>query len=373
MCKKFPKTEVVTHVLYSGLGGHSAVLFALLENGFKRNAKHTIVFAGVEQPPCEYIRRCQNLQVSFFYVSKTAGKGDIDFLLRLRRQLKELNPNILFLHGLSAMPAVVLLKMFYLGKGPFVLLRETQANDLKSRREWITLAISHVFADRIVHLTEDAAQGAAKRLGRFAISGKVAIVANGLDTDFFYKAPWGNHKRMAFHIGMQSRLQPNKDHVTLIKAFAMVCNRNPDKCFHLHIAGDGATLKNIEDLIKECRIEKNVTLYGMLGQKDLRDFLHNLDFYVHCTHGETMSTAIMQALSCGLPVIASDVSGVNNMVLPEAGLLYNPGDPVDLVSKLESLIASPMEANKWRKQARDYALANYAISATVKSYEALIP
>lgn len=368
-----PLSPHVIHVLYSGLGGHSAVLFSLLEAGFMRTARHSIVFAGVEPPPFEYVRRCEDLQVSWDYFSKLSGKQNLRFLWGFKRKIAALNPDVLFLHGLSAIPAVALLKIFTLKKQPYVLLRETQANDLKSRREWITLAIAHRFADRIVHLTEDAAEGAALRLWRVASPEKVAIVPNGLDTSFYIPAPAERKVDECFHIGMQSRLQPNKDHPTLIRAFALLREQHPDKQFHLHIAGEGSTYKAIEELIKKYHLVHHTTLHGMLGRDALRDFLHKLDIYVHATHGETMSTAIMQALSCGLPVIASDVSGVNNMVRPEAGLLYRPGDVADLAKKLEGLIRDPMAAETWRKLARNYAVKNYAISATVKSYEALIP
>ena len=100
---------------------------------------------------------------------------------------------------------------------------------------------------------------------------------------------------------MQSRLQPNKDHMPLIRAFAQICKCFPEKQFHLDIAGNGSTYIEILELIKQMGLSKFVTLYGTLVKFELLDFLNNLDIYVHCTHGETMSNSIMQALSCGLP------------------------------------------------------------------------
>ncbi|MBK8495622.1 MAG: glycosyltransferase family 4 protein [Chitinophagaceae bacterium] len=44
-------------------------------------------------------------------------------------------------------------------------------------------------------------------------------------------------------------------------------------------------------------------------------FLQSLDIYVHASLGETMSTAIMQAMACKLPIVASDVNGINNMII----------------------------------------------------------
>src|SRR5690554_4949256 len=101
---------LVAHVLYSGLGGHSAVLFSLLENGFMSAHQHEVLFVGVEVPPMEYSSRCEQLGVPWHYIPKEAGKGNLRFLLKLQRKLSSLSPDVLFLHGLSAMPAVALLK-----------------------------------------------------------------------------------------------------------------------------------------------------------------------------------------------------------------------------------------------------------------------
>jgi glycosyltransferase involved in cell wall biosynthesis len=362
----------VTHILYSGLGGHSAVLFALIEGGFMRDAQHSVLFVGVETPPAEYFLRCKKLRIDCHYLPKLSASGHLKFLLTLTRQCASSNPDVLFLHGLAAMPSVALLKLFRRGRQPFVLVRETQANHLKSRREWLSLALAHRYADRIVHLTEEAADGAALHLKRFIRLEKVTVVPNGLDTNFYKPtAIWPNNDGVV-NIGMQSRLQSNKDHATLIAAFLLVCQRHPDKRFHLHIAGDGSTYPAIAQMIRVRNLNAITTMHGMLDQIGIRDLLRKLDFYVHCTHGETMSTAIMQALSCGLPVIASNVKGVANMVRPEAGLLYMPGDAVDLANRVDELLNNPDEAQKWRLRARIYALKHYAIATTICKYQSLL-
>lgn len=362
----------VAHIIYSGLGGHSAVLFALLEGGFMRGAQHTIVFAGVEEPPKEYIRRCEALKVKWHYVPKQAGKKYLKFMFSIRNKLIELNSEILFLHGLAAIPAIALIKFFSFGRKPFILVRETQANDLKSVRDWVSLGLAHRFADSVVHLTEEASKGALLRLGKIADVSKVSVVGNGLDTDFYCPVTHTEHMNGVIHIGMQSRLQPNKDHSTLIKAFSLVRDRHPDKKLHLHIAGDGSTYQTIEQMVKTNNLSQITTLHGLLDQYHLRDLLQRLDIYVHCTHGETMSTAIMQALSCGLPVIASNVAGVSNMVLRDVGMLYQPGNVDDLAEKINVLIANSESAHQLGLHARNYALKTFSISRTVESYENLI-
>ena len=336
-------------------------------------AHHHVLFVGVESPPSEYLRRCENIRAAWHYLPKEAGKGHLKFQLAIYRQIVANDPDLLFLHGLAAMPAVALLKIFSSDKKPFVLVRETQANNLKTRIDWISLFLAHRFVQRIVHLTDEAANGAAQRLRGFTRTANVTVVPNGLDTDFYTPTKSDSGGKGVVHIGMQSRLQPNKDHTTLISGFMQICQRHPAMHFHLHIAGDGSTCSAIKQMVHQSGLSGVTTMHGMLDQSRLRNFLNGLDIYVHCTHGETMSTAIMQALSCGLPVIASHVPGVANMVLPEAGLLYRPGDPIDLADKLDELLGNPDTLQAWRQRARSYAVKNYSIAATVCAYQALVP
>ena len=320
----------------------------------------------------DYIRRCSNLQISWTYVSKVSGKQNLAFQISLAQKLVKIKPDVLFLHGSAAIPAVFLLKIVRLVPQMFVLLRDTQANHLKTKREWFFIAVAYQIADKIVHLTDEAAKGTLKQLGCMVRQEKVHIIPNGLDTAFYSPTDEPKNSDGVIHIGMQSRLQSNKDHPTLIEAFVQVCHRHPVKRFHLHIAGDGSTYATIQELIQRNNLSNVTTLYGTLGQLDLRDFLRGLDIYVHCTHGETMSTALMQALSCGLPTVASNVPGVSNMITADAGILYKPGDSNDLAEKISWLVNNPEERKQWGDKAREYALANFSVSAAVRAYETIL-
>jgi glycosyltransferase involved in cell wall biosynthesis len=370
--KKSYQTRVV-HLLYSGLGGHSAVLFSLIEGGFMKNSDHHIFFVGVEYPSVHYISRCESLNINWSYESKTSGKNRLGFIISIFRKLNSLKADILFLHGLAALPSIIFLRIFtQWGKRPLVLIRETQANHLKSRKEWILLALAHVFANNIVHLTKEAADGACNYLRWFYNARKVSVIPNGLNTNYF--RPRNNRRKdtSVIRIGMQSRLQSNKDHMTLIAAFVLVCRKMPSTQFELHIAGDGDTREFIEKKAKQLELGDRVIMHGMLGQADLQKFLNGLDIYAHCTYGETMSTAIMQALASGLPIIASDVDGVNNMINSSVGFLYQPGDEYDLAKKIGCLIDDPAQAMNLGLGAREFAVTNYGIDVAVDSYEKLL-
>jgi glycosyltransferase involved in cell wall biosynthesis len=359
--------KCVVHVIYSGLGGHSAVMLGLLNAGFFAGADHLVLLAGVEPPLPDTVERLERRRITWRYVPKLPGRGHVAFYQTLRREIFMANPSVVFVHGLAAVPSVVL----HWSKA-VVLVRETEA--AKSIKDWGVLAVAHASADAVVHLTEDAAQTATVKLRLLQRPGKVHIIGNGLDVDFFSPAPRGNAGLLAaspLRLGMVARLQPNKDHFTLIAAFARLCECRPQLNAMLEIAGDGSTRPALAAEIARRGLEDRVVLHGTLCAEGVRDLLRRLDIYVHATLGETMSNSIMQAMAVGLPVIASDVSGVTNMVTPDLGRLYASRDADALFAAICDWLDDPEAARRHGAAARAHALAHFDATQTARAYEAL--
>ncbi len=362
----------IVHVIYSGLGGHSAVMFSLLEAGFMGQADHHVVLAGIEEPPRDYTDRLDAIGVGWSHVGKHEGRAHLDFYRRLRRALFAPGTDVVYLHGVAAIPAVAMM----LGRrrqGPVVVLRETEPTQVKTRRVWVMLALAHLCTDAVVHLTIEAAADAQAKLHFLHRQTKVHVISNGLDTEFFSpaaaarRAPEG-----VLRLGMQSRLQPTKDHLTLIEAFARLRAAYPDRTLVLEIAGDGPTRPAIKARIAALGLGNHVTLHGMLGRDEVRDFLNRLDIYVHSSFGETQSNAILQAMATGLPVVASDVPGISNMVRPGLGLLHRSADAGDLAGRIGQLIDDPALARQLGQAARAQAVSAYGAQASAHAWEALI-
>ena len=85
-----------------------------------------------------------------------------------------------------------------------------------------------------------------------------------------------------------------------------------------------------------------------------------------------MSTAIMQAMACGKPVVASDVPGINNMIQHNTtGILVPPKDPVALADALTRLINNPAMADQLANNAFNFAVANYSNKKMLDNYKAI--
>ncbi|WP_299792807.1 glycosyltransferase family 4 protein [uncultured Marivita sp.] len=359
----------VVHVLYSGLGGHGAVMFGMLDAGFFSRAEHLVLLTGVEPPVKDYVNRLDRDNIVWRYVPKKPGHGYVEFYRHLRHAIFENCPDLVFVHGLATIPSVVW------NKSPaLVLVRETEPQSTKSIKDWGALAVAHASVDAIVYLTDDAAKVAADHLRVLHRQDKVSIIGNGLDVDFYSPASKDAEKLLArpvVRLGMVARLQPKKDHSTLIDAFDHLCADRPSLDLKLEIAGDGSTRQMLEDDILRRGLQDRVTFHGTLGAEGVRDLLRSLDIYVHATFGETMSNSIMQAMAVGLPVVASAVSGVTNMVTPEVGLLYPSGDSSSLRATLNDLLDNPDEARRLGKAARAHAVRHYDAKLTARAYEEL--
>ncbi len=360
--------KILTHYLYSGLGGHGSVFFSLVEADKEHEFDYRAVFCGIEELREEYKNSCERLALPYEYVKKKRGRGAYFKVFRIFSRIR---PSVLFLHGVSF--SIVSATWYKITRpGTRILVRDTQAHHLKSKSEWFWMFFCLLFSNRMIFLTPESAAGVRKRFGWFARKKKLVVIPNGLKIENYKPVAIKPAAATDFVIGMQSRLQPIKDHPVLIKAFKQLKEMNPGKKLSLHIAGDGETMPQLKKMVAELGLEDSVKLFGMLNGNELISFMGSLDIYVHATFGETLSNSIMQSLACGLPTIASNVWGVNNMIWPDQnGLLYESGNAEQLASEINELVGNEEKRRRLGAAARQFALDHYDNAVMFRSYREL--
>lgn len=359
----------ILHILYSGLGGHGNVFFSIVK-GDQQHVFHTeALFCGIEDIQPDYVRKCESMAIPYTFLKKSPGL-DLPTLRRIYGLLKKQKPDTVFLHGPTLLLPAIAYKLFS-GRRR-IIVRDTQAHHLKTKKEWVFLALAGLFANRLVFLTEEARAGAVNKLRLRFLFRRTSIIPNGLDTEIYRPVPPRNIDKTVV-IGMQSRLQRIKDHPVLLQAFARLSAGMPEREFRLRIAGDGETMEELKALTNSLDIQDKVEFCGMLPEKDLVDFMQSLDVYVHATHGETMSNSIMQAMACGLPSVVSDVWGVNNMVTHGINaLLYAPGDPASLCNYIKEILEQPALRNKLATNGRLHAEKEFSLERLFRNYQPLL-
>jgi len=358
-------TMKVLHILYSGLGGHGNVFSSMVLSQVANEFDHEALFYGVEPLRQEFIDLCNRQVIPWNYVKKNV-KLDLKYYYRIYRLIRKSKPDVIFVHGSGKVIPARLAKMFS-GKKQKIIVRETQANHLKTATQWVALSASMLLAHRIVCLTEEFKLQVKRKLGWLFRAKKVMVIPNGINLHTYQ--PSANSRNQSRIIGMQSRLQAIKDHTTLLKAFALLPEEERMQT-KLKIAGDG-DYKNV--LISEASalgIAERVEFTGTLSEDELVDFLNSLDLYVHASLGETMSTAIMQAMACRLPVVASDVSGINNMIQDGiTGILVPPQHEEKLANAIQQCLHDPALCESLAKNAWEFAQCNFSNESMMAAYK----
>ena len=144
-------------------------------------------------------------------------------------------------------------------------------------------------------------------------------------------------------VGIVAALRPEKDHETFLHAAALVRAEIPNTRFL--IIGDGSKRGELEELAHKIGLSGNAHFLGW--QKINADLLKQLDILTLSSYSETFPAVIIEAFSSGIPVVATDVGSVRELLgSPLCGILVPPRDPAALAEGLIRLIKNHPLANK---------------------------
>ena len=203
---------------------------------------------------------------------------------------------------------------------------------------------------------------------------KIAVVYNGIDTSRFAGLDRAGARRdlgldgNLFIFGAISRLDPVKDHPTLLRAFRRAAGRC-SRCM-LVIVGDGPERGAIERMIGELGLGGAVRLEGFT--KDVPRYLASFDCFVQPSTEEGLSLTILEAAAAGVPVIASSVGGTPEIIENGiTGTLVPAGDVDAIAHALESFIENPAPFREMARRAQEDVTRRFSLEGMAARYEAL--
>lgn len=166
---------------------------------------------------------------------------------------------------------------------------------------------------------------------------------------------------MDFVIGFAGRLNKIKGCDILIKSVPHINIKN----FKLMVAGDGVERNRLEKLAYSLNIENNLIFLGYV--KDVVQFYSLIDCLVVPSRSESFGLSVVEAQALGVPVIASNIKGLNEVVLDKkTGLLFESGNENDLAEKIELIYSDEILRMELTKNGLDnvkkYSLDNYLIT-----------
>jgi glycosyltransferase involved in cell wall biosynthesis len=201
---------------------------------------------------------------------------------------------------------------------------------------------------------------------------KIRVIFNGIETAQFMQTHDSRGARRSLGIpddapliGTVGRLTEIKRQDVLIRGFARLKQRCP--AAHLVLVGDGPLRGDLEHLAATCDLRDSVHFAGY--QSPTAPFIQAMTVFALTSRSEGMPQAAIEAAVSGVPVVASRVGGLPELIEDgQTGLLFQVGDDQALAAALEQLLANPDRARLIGQAARDRAVAMFDISRMADDY-----
>jgi phosphatidylinositol alpha-1,6-mannosyltransferase len=207
---------------------------------------------------------------------------------------------------------------------------------------------------------------------------KVVFIPNGIDTEKYFK----NHTRQELEKILRENLGGKKVILTSgrlakRKGVAWFCQnvmpKLPENYIYV-IAGDGADKNNIEEAIKKNDLSTRVKMLGYVSD-DVRDILFNTcDIFVQPNikvpgDMEGFGISVIEAASCQIPVIASDIEGLRDAIKDgQNGFLVDSGNAEAWVDKIKELLLNDEYRKSFGEKARQFVVNNYTWDKISRKY-----
>lgn len=233
------------------------------------------------------------------------------------------------------------------------------------------------FTDRVVALSGSHAQ---YLVDNEAIeAGKITVIENGIDVAEYGRTDAAAEARLRQDLGlaasdrvitMVAAMRPEKAHETLLEAAQSLVVSYSGLKFLL--VGDGALRGQIEASIARRGLENHVLILGV--RSDVARLLHISDALVLPSFPvvETLPMSVLEAMAAGLPVVASRVGSIPDVIEHgQNGLLIEPADPGELVSALSRLLDDKEVGARLSGRARETVRGRFTVEAMVDGYARL--
>ena len=158
---------------------------------------------------------------------------------------------------------------------------------------------------------------------------QIEVIGNSIDASFF-TLPNKDKPCTPFYFSTLAFLSENKGIDLIIKAFSKSFSQLDD--VFLLIGGDGNLMDYLKDVSKSYGVDEKIFFMGQLNRNEVRELLWKAHVHVSASYFETFGINMVEALSCGIPVVATNSGGPQMFINPMNGILVPKGN-VDKLSK----------------------------------------
>lgn len=329
----------------------------------KGHAIHIGVMVNRKNPHDEIATRAREFGFEVVTIP-CRGRLDIRAVRRIRACVEQYGVDIIHSHGYKSNSYALAANCF--AKRALVSTCHNWTRQTKSLRIYEMLdRFSLRFFDRILCVSEEIR-------GTLLAAGvpvrKLDVILNGIPVSDFALARASAENRVELQepvIGMVGRLVEAKGFQLVLESAPAILRRFPKARFVL--AGEGPQSENWIRLIRELGIESNVTFAG--NQTDMPRTYSSFSMFVLPSYNEGMPMTILEAMAAGLPVIATRVGSIPQLVYNEkTGLLVNKGDRAGLQSAIERLLENPGFGRELGNRGQQFVTENASVERMADRY-----
>jgi sugar transferase (PEP-CTERM/EpsH1 system associated) len=288
---------------------------------------------------------------------------------RLKAVFRQLHPDVVHTHQIGA--------LFYSGpaarraKVPVIVHTEHGKHySVRRRTRWLG-RLAALYADRFCCVSQDIAD--ALRAYWIVSSRKIQVVRNGIDTKRFREPHDADALRQVLGIpshapviGTIGRLCEVKRQDVLLRGFASLKSQMPEA--HLLLVGDGPLLENLRYLAKELGLESLVHFAGY--QANPEAYLQCMNVFALTSESEGMPLSVLEAWAAGVPVVASRVGGLPELIDDgQTGLLFPPNEDRTLATIFYQLLKDDALAGALGASGRERVESVFGLGRMAADYQ----
>lgn len=362
---------LVMHLAYAlDVGGLETLLVDCINKMPADQYRHVVVCL---TRASSFVERITQPSVEVYALNKAPGLG-LGTHLAFWKLARRLRPTILHTYNLAAMEYAFAATL----AGVPVRVHAEHGRDtsdphgLNPKHNFLRRRLAP-FIDCYVPVSKDLNQWLGQVVGIPAA--KTQFIKNGVDTDKYRPgsrgagAPWTDTH---FVVGTVARVSDIKNHRGLVDAFIRLREMLPEQAarLRLSIIGDGPLLPALREQVAAAGLQDVVWLPG--ARSDVAQLVPEFSVFALPSLAEGTPVSLLEAMSCALPVIASNVGGIPEVVTEQVeGSLVPPKDTEALAQALARYARDPALAVQHGHAGRTRVVQQYSMSAMVQAYLAL--
>lgn len=353
----------VLHFVTGGFSGSTSVAIELVKASLGSNQFDSLLV--LRRKKAKHDGKIQQLRDQGIPVELVTSWSSIATIFALVKVCRRYKPNIIVCHGFSEH-----LWGRYAGLIAGVPhLIHVEHNSRERYTPWRLLQARWLakYTDKIIGCSE----GVRQELLRLKFPAEKTItINNGIDLQPYENSKMIPLKERAPGIVMAARFAKQKDHLTLIKAIALLREKNVYPPVYLAGAGSKKHMKRAKKLVKELKLKDQVKFLGFC--KNVPELLAQNKVCVLTTHYEGMPLSLCEGMASGCVVVGSDVVGVKEMIQHSIdGLLATPNSPESLANTLHIALINSFFTEQLARNAQARAMQHFSMERMVSNYENL--